>query len=97
MESIYDKIMEFERTGHCDVIYVKKKEQKMGKKSSGIKNIDIKDFQEKIIVYQRKVTKIWETYITDLYDRANRSENTVVGPEEGVDADEKFFYFEQCN
>jgi hypothetical protein len=32
MESIYDKIIEFERTGHCDVIYVKKKELKMGKK-----------------------------------------------------------------
>jgi hypothetical protein len=40
--------------------------------------------------------KIWETYITDLYDRANQSENTDVGPEEGVDADEKT-YFEQCN
>jgi hypothetical protein len=36
--------------------------------------------------------KICETYITDLYDRANRLENTVVGPEEGVDADEKFFF-----
>jgi len=31
MESIYDKIMEFQRTGNYDVIYVKTKELKMGK------------------------------------------------------------------
>jgi len=35
--------------------------------------------------------KIWETYFTDLYDRADQSENTDIGPEEGVDADEKTY------
>jgi len=35
--------------------------------------------------------KIWQTYITDLYDLANQSENTDVGPKEGVDADEKTY------
>jgi hypothetical protein len=35
--------------------------------------------------------KIWETCISDLYDRANQIENTDAGPEEGVDADEKTY------
>ena len=33
--------------------------------------------------------KIWENYITQLYDRPNRSENLEVEPEEEVDTDEK--------
>jgi hypothetical protein len=36
--------------------------------------------------------KIWETYITELYDKVNRSENSDVGPEEGVDADKKTYF-----
>jgi len=35
--------------------------------------------------------KIWEIYFTDLYDRADRLGNTDVGPEGGVDADEKTY------
>ena len=35
--------------------------------------------------------KIWETYITVLYGRVNRSENTDAGHEEGVNADEKTY------
>jgi len=35
--------------------------------------------------------KIWEIYFTDLYDRADQLGNTDVGPEEGVDADEKTY------
>jgi hypothetical protein len=51
----------------------------------------MEDSQGKIIVYQRKVMKICEAYITDLYDRAHRSENTDVGPEKGIDADQKTY------
>jgi len=35
------------------------------------------------------VLKIWENYITDLYDRPNRPETLEVEPEEEVDTDEK--------
>ena len=33
--------------------------------------------------------KIWECYITELYDRPNRTETLEVEPEEEVDTDEK--------
>ena len=33
--------------------------------------------------------KIWENYITKLYDRSNRPETLEVEPEEEVDTDEK--------
>jgi len=35
------------------------------------------------------VLKIWENYITELYDRPNRPETLVVEHEEEVDTDEK--------
>jgi hypothetical protein len=41
------------------------------------------------IVQQSQVLKIWENYITELYDQPNRPENLKVEPEEEVDADEK--------
>ena len=33
--------------------------------------------------------KIWESYITELYDRPNRPETLEVEPEEEIDTDEK--------
>ena len=39
--------------------------------------------------------KIWENYITELYDRPNRPETLEVEPEEEVDADEKGPYILQ--
>ena len=33
--------------------------------------------------------KIWENYITELYDRPNRPEKIEVEPEEEIDTDEK--------
>ena len=33
--------------------------------------------------------KIWDNYITELYDRPNRPESLEVEPEEEVDTDEK--------
>jgi len=35
------------------------------------------------------VLKIWENYVTELYDRPNRPETLEVEPEEEVDTDEK--------
>ena len=62
-----NEIMEFQRTGHCDMMYMKTKE--LGwKETHRIKNIDIKDSQRNRIVEQSQVLKIWENYITELYD-----------------------------
>jgi hypothetical protein len=35
------------------------------------------------------VLKIWENYVTELYDRPNRPETLEVEPEEEIDTDEK--------
>ena len=39
--------------------------------------------------------KIWENYVTQLYDRPNRPETLEVEPEEEVDTDEKVPYILQ--
>jgi len=41
------------------------------------------------------VLKIWENYVTELYDRPNRPETLEVEPEEEVDTDEKGPYILQ--
>ena len=56
--------------------------------TQGIQSIGIKDSQRNRIVDQRQVLKIWENYITELYDRPNRPETLEAEPEE-VDTDEK--------
>jgi hypothetical protein len=61
LENICDKIMEFQRIGHYDLMYMKTKE--LGwKENHGIQNIDIEDSQGNIIIDQRQVLKIWENY-----------------------------------
>jgi hypothetical protein len=45
-----------------------------------------------LYVDQRQVLKIWENYVTELYDQTNRPETLEVEPEEEVDADEKGSY-----
>ena len=57
--------------------------------TQGIQSIGIEDSQGNRIVDQRQVLKIWENYITELYDRPNRPETLEVEPEEEVDTDEK--------
>ena len=47
------------------------------------------------IVDQRQVPKIWENYVTELYDRPNRPETLGVEPEEEVDTGEKGPYILQ--
>ena len=41
------------------------------------------------MVDQRQVLKIWENYVTELYDRPNRPETLEVEFEEEVETDEK--------
>ena len=57
--------------------------------TQGIQSIGIEDSQGNRIVDQRQVLKIWENYITELYDRPNRPETLELEPEEEVDTDEK--------
>jgi hypothetical protein len=52
------------------------------KETQGIQNIGIEDSQGNRIVDQRQVLKIWENYITELYDRHNRPETLEDEPEE---------------
>jgi len=49
-------------------------------------NTGTEDCKENIIADQRQVLKIWENYITELY---NRPENLDAEPKEEADADEK--------
>jgi hypothetical protein len=67
LESICDKIMEFQRRGHNDLIYVKTKELDW-KENRETQNIGIEDSKGSILVDNRQVLKIWENYITELYD-----------------------------
>jgi len=74
------------------LMYVKTKE--LGwKESQGIQNIGIEDSQGNRVVEQSQVLKIWENYITELYDRSNRPGTLEVEPEEEVGTDEKGPYF----
>ena len=65
------------------------------KETQGIQNIGIEDSQGNIIVQQSQVLKIWDNYITELYDRPNRPETLEVKPEEEVDTDKKGPYILQ--
>jgi hypothetical protein len=65
------------------------------KENHGIQNIGIEDSQGNIIINQRRELQIWENYITELYDLANRPEHLDVEPEEEVDEDEKGPYILQ--
>ena len=65
------------------------------KETQGIQNIGIEHSQGNRIVDQRQVLKIWENYITELYDRPNQLETLEVEPKEEVDTDEKGPYILQ--
>ena len=69
-------------------MYMKTKELGWNE-TQGIQSIVIEDSQGNRRVDQRKVLKIWEDYITELYDLSNRPESLEVEPEEEVDTDEK--------
>jgi len=58
-------------------------------------NIGIEDSQVNRIVELSQVLKIWENYITEIYDRTNRPETLDVEPEEEVDTEEKGPYILQ--
>jgi hypothetical protein len=59
------------------------------KKTQEIHHTGIEDSRGNRIVDQRQVLKIWENYVTKLYDRPDRPETLEVEPEEEVDTDEK--------
>jgi hypothetical protein len=67
LESIWDEIIEFQRTGCYGLMYMKREELDWHE-NHGIKNIGIEDSQGNIIIDHRRVLQIWENYITELYD-----------------------------
>ena len=94
LENTCTEIMEFHRKGRYDLRYMKTKD--LGwKETQWIQNIGIEDSQGNIIVDQKQVLKIWENYVTELYDRPNRPETLEVEHEEEVDTDEKDPYILQ--
>ena len=92
IEDICNDIIGFQRTGHYDLMYMKTKELGCNE-TQVIQSIGIEDSQGNRIVDQTQVLKIWENYITELYDRPNRPETLEAEPEEEVDTDEKGPYF----
>jgi hypothetical protein len=91
LEITCDEIIEFKRTGRYNLMHMKTKE--IGwKENHGIQNTGIKHSQGYILIAQRRVLKIWENYIIELYDQAIRPEHLDVEPEAEVDEDEKGSY-----
>jgi len=83
--------MKFQGTGRYHLMYMKTKG--LGwKETQGIQNIGFEDFQGNRIVDQKQVLKIWDNYVTELYDRTNRPEFLEVEPELEVETDEKIPY-----
>ena len=83
LENACTEIMEFHGTGRYDLMHMKTKE--LGwKDTQGIQNICIEDSEGNRRVDQKKVLKIWENYVTELYDRPNRPEALEAEPEEEV-------------
>ena len=77
LKRIHEEIMEFKRTGSTDSMYMNTKE--LGwKENHGIQNICIEDAEGNIIVDKRQDLKIWENYITMLYNQTNQQENLEV-------------------
>ena len=77
IENICNEIIEFQRTGRYDLMYMKTKELGWNE-TQGIQSIGIENSQANRIVDQRQVLKIWENYVTELYDRPNRPETLEV-------------------
>jgi hypothetical protein len=65
------------------------------KDTQEIQDIGIEVSQGNRIVDESQVLKIWENYITELYNRPNRPETIEIEPEEEVDTDEKGPYILQ--
>jgi hypothetical protein len=55
------------KKGEQDLMYIKAEELGL-KENHGIQKTGIEDFYGNITVHQRQVMKIWENYITELYD-----------------------------
>ena len=78
-ENICNEIIEFQRTGRYDLMYMKTKELGWNE-TQRIQSIGIEDSQGNRRVDQRQVLKIWENYILELYDRPNIPETLEVEP-----------------
>jgi len=74
---------------------VKEDKGTRSERKPGRQNVGIEDSKSNIIEDQRQVLRIWENYITELYDQPNWQLNLEVKPEEEVHTDEKGSYIVQ--
>ena len=73
-----------------------KKIKELGwKENRGIQNVGNEDSKSNITEDQRQVLRIWENYVTELYDQPNWQLKLEVQPEEEVHTDEKGSYIVQ--
>ena len=88
LENTCNEMKEIHRTGHYDLMYMKKKRTSLEGYQMDSKYWHRRP-QGNRIVDRRQMLKIWENYVTELYDRPNRPQTLEVEPKEGVDTDEK--------
>jgi hypothetical protein len=81
LESKCDEITVLQRTGRYHLMHRKAKELDR-KKNNGIRTVGIEDTHGNMMVDQKQVLTIWDIYVEELYDRANRPENLNMKPEE---------------
>jgi len=83
VESVCEEIMEFQRTGRYDLMYMKTKERGGYQNHGILKTLASRTLGEiRVRVGHRHLLKIWENYIAELYDRPNQQENFEVVLEE---------------
>lgn len=88
ISGVCDDIMELQRIGRYDMMYAKVKE--LGwKEHHGIRTRETEDKTGNIVRGEKEVQAVWENYIEELYDKANRPDEMGLEPEEDIEEDDK--------
>ena len=88
MEEICEEIMDHQKKGRYDLMY-QNAQQLGGRTSKSIRTLGIEDNQGNIVTDHRRVLRIWEKYIQDLYDSENRPQDIAIEAQDELDEDDK--------
>ena len=69
-----------------------KAQQLGGRTSKAIRKFGIEDNQGNIVTDHRRVLRIWETYMQDLYDSENRPQDIAIEAQDELDEDDRTYY-----